>query len=903
MVMDHEVGKRICKVLDIASLEQQDTQFATFMATTFQRWNDLMGLTGPNMPSPFVTGTSVDGGWSAELITTKGNPLYTLDVMQPFVFLRTLSKRDQKLRMGPTENHDHVLIRLLAPDLGDPQSSLRELAEMNDEDGHWYLSPKLAFDLHNYHAKSSPQQQFHIPQKDVYGYLETVLDTVYGPCGPTDSFPETDDNQNCASPRGIKSWRDLDPVIGIKINANPCIQCTGWPEQAKAWPRLPDWPENGTIRDIRNGGYHLVYIQKKKNNAGLSSQFAWKISFVKAESKLMKSWNTIQKQCYLALMILNWENISSRGEICVDLLKSLMFWQCEKYPTATGDWAENNMAECLSRLLMKFRTNIKDGVFKHYFISCINLLDGIEREELDLILDTFNASLEDMDKLKIFLSNEVLEKVASLVESFSGHSDICIKNQHQRTLSMDRHLAKDGDVESTNYECYDGFGDTDEIFCIFTRIYLDSTYETFVKVNISTSKKDKMRAARSRSKFANVLVMLYVLTTAIYFCITSASTHGLLMIFMLFLVAGLLLNLGWSYRWMLCFIYSIVSIDSNWSLGWKVAHFILAFPIAKFIARMVYVFERPLEKAPPEKNQGSQYVTLTGFPVVKPGLTAPMLLLYGTNLLFLCGSQAHGLRDYWDVFIYTLANHGHFMVFYPWMELFYKDYNSLLVRLRPAVCATVWTSLFVMLMLHYGSYNSSFWPWLTMTLLVVLLCCTMCHILPTHLAVPTYISFGVMLFLPAKPLYIVMFLLYVLFCTTRFWSSSPLSRAVRVLTILCVHLCLQTTSLTAILTSVNMVFGCCMYMGALYSLYKRENSSADFSLLHRISAKLVVVTFVVGVAFLAFQNKPASTQEAFILVSAPVTAAMLLNSIESTLLCALVRAYRRTRVRPGGGNH
>ena len=873
-------GEALLSLLDIEQLEQRDTSLSRFLEESFDRWYEKVCMSSPNLPLPLAFGAALEGGWSTGFMRSEdpNHPLaLNINILQPFVFLKTLSQVDYKLRVVDVGKAGFVNVRLLGVDLADTQS-LRELVVMDSEDGEWYLSPKLAVELFAYHAQIARKQPFYCHLHDPETVLETVLRGVYGP-----------EKEVAEDGFDFEAWED-DPEIQTKIETMPCVECDGWPDAASQWPRSDCWPHGEVADMVKKVGFHLVRSGVDPNEMPLG----WRLSFTRAENLLMKTWNTQQRQCFLALRAFCIKNLSAKGGLGTYILKTLMLWDCEEYPPEASVW-EDELGLSVDRLLLTLRETIEDGSCDHYFLQGVNLLDHMTEPLKKSLLESFDNAITSVEIMRGAISSAGVEKACTLAEYYAEKAEL---QQEGQKYDFDLPVEKEVPVSDSN-------GNT--VTSIFTDQLLESTYETYVRVNMSTSKQDKARAARCRSKFFHALVALYVVTLAVVYGLTSFSPHASLMVFLTFLVAGLLLNLGWSYRWSLSFIYAMVSLESQWSLSWKVAHFVLAFPLAKFISQMMGMFERPLEQQRAQSNKtagsSSPTMSLTGTPVAKPGLVAPMLFLYGVNFLLMCASRAYGLRNFWDVFVCALANQAHFMVFCPWMELFYREYNQLLVRLKPAICATVCTSLFVMFMLHFGDYNKSFWPWLSMTFLVIGLCSSTCYALPTNLAVVTCVLFSVMVLLPAQVLYVVMGVLYLTYWISLSWQSSPVSRAIRVLTMLCVHLCLQTTSLSAILASVNMVFGCCMYVGCLYSFYTAR-ATRHTSLLHRLSSRLMVVIFVGGVAMLTLQSKPVSTQEAFIMVSAPVAAAMMLPCLEGTLLQTLVKLWKRARARDGGvANH
>ena len=157
------------------------------------------------------------------------------------------------------------------------------------------------------------------------------------------------------------------------------IRCNFWPSSAKEWigrSRQYEWPSSQDKESIIAFGCHLVPIGHPLST---SKSMEWRISFSMAERILVWSFNHTQMQCYAVMKLILKEFVKvkstqqHKGVLCSYFIKTFLFWMYEaKNPSF---WQTAKLKECLTYLFHEFYTCIENGVLRHYFFPCFNLLE------------------------------------------------------------------------------------------------------------------------------------------------------------------------------------------------------------------------------------------------------------------------------------------------------------------------------------------------------------------------------------------------------------------------------------------------------------------------------------------------------------------------------------------------
>ena len=176
------------------------------------------------------------------------------------------------------------------------------------------------------------------------------------------------------------------------------IHCPFWPNGAMEWiyrQRHFDWPTQRDMSSIVNFGCHLVPIGDPRS---LLNDMEWRISFSIAERILVWSFNHIQMQCYAVMKIMLKEFIKVRCNprsqiLCSYFIKTFLFWEFES--NDLNFWRRDNFRECITYLLTKFFTRLREGVIRHYFFPRFNLLSiKLTREAQTELLQVLDIAIQ-----------------------------------------------------------------------------------------------------------------------------------------------------------------------------------------------------------------------------------------------------------------------------------------------------------------------------------------------------------------------------------------------------------------------------------------------------------------------------------------------------------------------------
>ncbi|XP_052700095.1 uncharacterized protein LOC128177424 [Crassostrea angulata] len=132
--------------------------------------------------------------------------------------------------------------------------------------------------------------------------------TVHGPCGS-----------------GV--------IGGLEYDTAHCFVCDFWPLSASSWiDRCHSWPDPEVVDDIVRNGCHFVAIG---HPLGPHANEEWRISFSRAEYKLVYSMNHCQLLIYGLLKIFLKEVINQQSEetnklLCSYHMKTTVFWAIQQ---------------------------------------------------------------------------------------------------------------------------------------------------------------------------------------------------------------------------------------------------------------------------------------------------------------------------------------------------------------------------------------------------------------------------------------------------------------------------------------------------------------------------------------------------------------------------------------------
>lgn len=156
-----------------------------------------------------------------------------------------------------------------------------------------------------------------------------------------------------------------------------CLSCNEWPRVATEWKerrRNFGWPPHDLIEDIVRDGYLLVSIGDPTSN---ESHMQWRISFLRAEKKLVRSFNHTQYLCYGLLQLYLKHIINSKPEVkdllCTYYLKTSIFYCIEEENIV---WSKEVFMGCFWTCYRRLMNWVRDGYCPSYFIKENNMFEG-----------------------------------------------------------------------------------------------------------------------------------------------------------------------------------------------------------------------------------------------------------------------------------------------------------------------------------------------------------------------------------------------------------------------------------------------------------------------------------------------------------------------------------------------
>ena len=149
-----------------------------------------------------------------------------------------------------------------------------------------------------------------------------------------------------------------------------CFHCPEWPTISD-WPsRQRYWPSLADEQRIMSLGCHLVAKPAPDDEDKLS----WRFSFSVAEVELFKLVPETARKCFLAMKIILKDHLQPVvPEISSYHIKTVFLNSLEKFPVAF--WVENNIEECLLKLLTELRDSFVSMKCSHHWFSFVNLFD------------------------------------------------------------------------------------------------------------------------------------------------------------------------------------------------------------------------------------------------------------------------------------------------------------------------------------------------------------------------------------------------------------------------------------------------------------------------------------------------------------------------------------------------
>uniref|UniRef100_A0A8W8IHS4 Mab-21-like HhH/H2TH-like domain-containing protein n=1 Tax=Magallana gigas TaxID=29159 RepID=A0A8W8IHS4_MAGGI len=178
------------------------------------------------------------------------------------------------------------------------------------------------------------------------------------------SFSNTIHHGPCAS--GIHRGTENDYAV--------CFHCSYWSRLTCYWRQrctLHNWPPNDVFDEILRNGCHFVPVGSKI--AGDENVLEWRLSFSRAEQKLVYSMNHTQFLCYGLLKLFLKEVVNRATEepfLCSYFVKTTMFWLIQ---IGHITWSPNTLLDCFWKCFKFLLHCVYRGVLPNFFIPQNNM--------------------------------------------------------------------------------------------------------------------------------------------------------------------------------------------------------------------------------------------------------------------------------------------------------------------------------------------------------------------------------------------------------------------------------------------------------------------------------------------------------------------------------------------------
>ena len=231
-----------------------------------------------------------------------------------------------------------------------------------------------------------------------------------------------------------RAWKTLPQTGGIfkrmSFDMVPCMKLSFWPSVAAGWKtRDRAWPDQSIIEGIVSRGVHLLH------KAFCHDDIDWRLSFSGAEIELATRWSPVQLFVYFAFKSLFYKFIKpldkaeetgadaspNKKYLASYTAKTVMMWTSESVDESW--WTEENAAECLTILLFTLQSALECRTLHHYFVSSVNLLEGLPDALATRVTATVDCILDDPAAVADQLE-EHFEKMQLFVNDLPAHKKL-----------------------------------------------------------------------------------------------------------------------------------------------------------------------------------------------------------------------------------------------------------------------------------------------------------------------------------------------------------------------------------------------------------------------------------------------------------------------------------------------
>ncbi|XP_062593275.1 uncharacterized protein LOC134254767 isoform X2 [Saccostrea cucullata] len=201
--------------------------------------------------------------------------------------------------------------------------------------------------------------------------------------------------------KNIKAFQNVDGhgpcttgfFAEIEFDYALCLTSTHWPKTALFWIERSlkyIWPPAYVLEEIQRNRFHCVPIGS--NIPSSYNEIEWRLSFSRAEQKLVYTMNHTQFLCYGLLKLFLKEVINYRTEeplLCSYHIKTTLFWVIQ---LGSIQWHPNNLLHCVWKCLKYLIHCVYHGTFSNFFIPENNMFTN------KVVGDARNCLFEQLNK-------------------------------------------------------------------------------------------------------------------------------------------------------------------------------------------------------------------------------------------------------------------------------------------------------------------------------------------------------------------------------------------------------------------------------------------------------------------------------------------------------------------------
>ena len=199
----------------------------------------------------------------------------------------------------------------------------------------------------------------------------------------------------------IKTTFILETGQRYQVDTAIALKCLTWPIIARNWvtrERESNWPSDTLIKCCVKDG--CCFVPKSIENSITNTE--WRVSFVEAESTLMKSLTRIQKACYRIFKAIWRVGFRAPAEKYVQSyhIKTIFLWYCEK--VKSEQFTKELIVPRIFDLLHCLRQCLKAKNCPQYFIPDSNLFGPINNKVIAKTLDHVNIAISKANDIWIY---------------------------------------------------------------------------------------------------------------------------------------------------------------------------------------------------------------------------------------------------------------------------------------------------------------------------------------------------------------------------------------------------------------------------------------------------------------------------------------------------------------------